>query len=408
MSPRTNVAISRAVTISIYLALLMPSLQATPTWIGVSGSVQRQTGGNPGTFSILMNQYYSTLHASVGVSVNGSGWKEYPMTYEGMVQKNSKWTYTPAALFPSAATVRYYFRGWDDAGGSIFDGTTSASYSFSATAVSVLPAPGDVDLFGSTISMGSWLDDLNRPIFYLIASDTGAISQVHFSGSRSAHEWVWDRSVAANPIITMKLDALNRLTLFDAAVAGREGIVLDPSGPQAGIFINGQRVLTATSAAGSYLPLNPVQLTIGANNTVGADALAVGSSAQATGQNAAAFGWNTTASGENSVAFGDHVTAQGFGQFIAGAYNIPQGNRSAPDDSDELFVVGNGRDDMHRSNAVTILRNGNVGIGTASPSARLDVTGHVKVDGDILVTGAVNISPQGDLSMGEFTQGPTP
>lgn len=408
MPPRINIVMSRAIMLLACLILIAPAARALPTWIGVNGSVQRQTGGNPGTFTVLMNQYYPTLHASVAISVNGSGWKEYPMVYDGMTQKNSKWIYTPAALFPSAAVVKYYFRGWDDAGGSISDGTAAASYSFSATAVSVIPAPGDVDLFGSTISMGSWLDDLNRPIVYLIASDTGTLSQFHFSASRPAHEWIWDRSIVSSPIITMRLDALNRLTLFDAAVVGREGIVLDPSGPQAGIFINGQRVLTATSAAGSYLPLNPVQLTIGVNNTAGADALAVGSSAQATGQNAAAVGWNTTASGENSVAVGDHVTAQGFGQFIAGAYNIPQGNRSISNDTDALFVVGNGRDEMHRSNAVTVLRNGNIGIGTASPSAKLDVTGHVKIDGNMLVTGAVTISPQGDLSMGEFTQGPTP
>ena len=130
MIPRINVAISRALIVALCLSFLATNAHAIPTWIGVTGNVQRQTGGNPGTFTIMMNQYYTTLHASVGISVSGGGWKEYPMTYEGMSGKNSKWSYTPAALFPSGATVNYYFRGWDDAGGSISDRTVATSYSF--------------------------------------------------------------------------------------------------------------------------------------------------------------------------------------------------------------------------------------------------------------------------------------
>jgi hypothetical protein len=92
---------------------LAASCYAIPTWIGVTTGTQRQTGGNPGTFTVMMNQYYSTLHASVGVSVNGVNFKEYAMTYDGMVSKNSKWSFNPAGDFPSGAAVRYYFRGWD-------------------------------------------------------------------------------------------------------------------------------------------------------------------------------------------------------------------------------------------------------------------------------------------------------
>jgi hypothetical protein len=206
----------------------------------------------------------------------------------------------------------------------------------------------------------------------------------------------------------MKLDSLNKLTLFDPGAIGREGIVLDPGGLQPGILINGQRVLTTTSAAGSYLPLNPVQLSVGINNTVGADALAVGNSVQATGHNATALGSNVIASGENSVAIGDHLRAQGFGQFVAGAYNIPKGNPNTAAGDDQLFVIGNGTDDTHRSNAITILRNGNIGLGTSSPSAKLDVKGDTYIDGNVTVSGAISILPQGDISMGEFTQGPTP
>jgi hypothetical protein len=372
--------------------------------------VQRQTGGNPGTFTIMMNQYYATLHASVGISVNEGGWKEYLMNYDGMSGKNSKWSYTPAALFPGGATIRYYFRGWDDTGGSISDRTAANGYSFVSTAPTVFPVSGEVDLFGATITMGSWLDDLDRPLFYLAVSDTGTTSLVRFGATRFANDWIWERGSTAagsGPVTAMKLDLLNRLTLFDPTTVGHGVIVLDPSGPEPGIFVNGQRVLTTALASG-YLPLNPIHLSVGVNNTVGADALAVGSSVQAIGHNTTAFGSNTTASGENSIAVGDHTQAQGFGQFVTGSYNVRQGNPDTANAGDQLFVVGNGIDDSHRSNAVTVLRNGNVGIGIGLPTSKLDVGGDTSIDGNLKVTGLISIAPQGDLSMGEFTQGQTP
>jgi hypothetical protein len=394
---------SAAVLTSFFLAV---NCYAIPTWIGVTSGTSRQTGGNPGTFTILMNQYYSTLHASVFISVNAGNYKEYAMSYDGTVSKNSKWTYTPAAVFPAAATIKYYFRGWDDAGGNIFDGGVTASYSFVSIAPAVVPVAGDVDLYGSLITMGSMLDDLNRPVFYLSASDAGSISTVRFGATRQANDWIWERGSAAAPM--MKLDALNRLTLFDPVTIGNSTIVLDPSNPQPGIFVGGQRVLTTTSATTSFLPLNPMQLAVGVNNSVGADSLAVGSSAQATGHNAIAFGSNTSASGENAFALGDHTRAQGYGQFVIGSYNTPQGSPNAAAIDDQLFVIGNGTDDSHRSNALTVLRNGRVGIGTASPAARLDVQGDANVNGNVKINGAISIAPQGDLSMGEFTQGQAP
>lgn len=405
MFPTSSTTICRAFVATICLFLITSTAHAFPTWIGVTGNVQRQTGGNPGTFTIMMNQYYSTLHASVGISVNGAGWKEYPMNYDGMSGKNSKWSHTPAAVFPGGATIKYYFRGWDDAGGSISDGTVATGYSFVSNAPAVIPVPGEVDVFGTMISMGSWLDDLNRSLFYLTTSDLGTTSLIRFGATRSTNDWIWERgstTTGSAPVPMMKLDEHNRLTLYDPSTVGNSVIIIDPGGPEPGILVNGQRLLTTEFASG-YLPLHPMQLTVGVNNSVGPDALAVGNSVQATGQNATALGSNTIATGENSIAVGDHTQAQGFSQFVTGTYNIPEDNSG-----DALFVIGNGVDEAHRANAMTVLRDGNVGIGASSPSARLDVNGNANIDGDLTVSGAISISPHGDLSMGEFTQGPTP
>lgn len=59
---------------------------------------------------------------------------------------------------------------------------------------------------------------------------------------------------------------------------------------------------------------------------------------------------------------------------------------------------------------VRITGDGQVGIGTADPAYRLDVAGEMRVAGagQSVFKGPVLLTPQGDLSMGEFTAGPDP
>ena len=104
--------------------------EAIPSWIGVYGSYQRHNGGNPGTFTVLMNQDYSGLRAEVGIKVGSGSWTVYPMTRTGAVSINSIWSFTPASPFPSSATVSYYFHGYDTSGGHIWDSRNGQNYSF--------------------------------------------------------------------------------------------------------------------------------------------------------------------------------------------------------------------------------------------------------------------------------------
>lgn len=113
------------------LCLSATSALAFPDRIGVYGMFERHSEANPGTFTILMNQGYVGLHADVGIQVNGGAWTTYDMPYTGLVEGNSKWQFTPAAAFPAGATVKYYFHGWDDWGGHIYDNNNSQDYSFS-------------------------------------------------------------------------------------------------------------------------------------------------------------------------------------------------------------------------------------------------------------------------------------
>ena len=100
-----------------------------------------------------------------------------------------------------------------------------------------------------------------------------------------------------------------------------------------------------------------------------------------TGQSSFAAGTESTTSGTNSMALGDHVTANSKSQISVGSYNLPKGGETtnAWVGTDPIFVVGNGASAGARSNAMMILKNGNVGIGTTTPITKLSVSGGVQI-----------------------------
>ena len=148
---------------------------------------------------------------------------------------------------------------------------------------------------------------------------------------------------------------------------------------------------------------------------------AIGSSTNASGENAVALGafakspgFSATALGYNTTAAGFYSTSLGFITEASGAYSTAMGNqtrasglnatslgfftRARSDYStviglfndtsttNSLFEVGNGTNDNARNNAITILQNGNTGIGTVNPVARLHVA-----DSSVLFTGPATI-----------------
>ncbi len=100
-----------------------------------------------------------------------------------------------------------------------------------------------------------------------------------------------------------------------------------------------------------------------------------------------AFGFNTLASGENSSAFGNFTKAEAYRSAAFGYYNVGGGNPTSTVASNPLFEIGNGTSSTDRANAFTVLKNGNLGIGTAAPKARLHV-----VDSAVLFEGPSFVS----------------
>jgi hypothetical protein len=126
----------------------------------------------------------------------------------------------------------------------------------------------------------------------------------------------------------------------------------------------------------------------------GNNSLAIGLNAIANGSNSFALGNNTTANQNSSMAIGNNAYAPGIGAISIGyyttasaAYSIAMGrfnnNVDVPNGSgsDRLFQIGNGSGINQRSNALTILKNGNVGIGPTAtvPAYILDVDGRMRI-----------------------------
>jgi hypothetical protein len=115
------------------------------------------------------------------------------------------------------------------------------------------------------------------------------------------------------------------------------------------------------------------------NSSQGHSSVAMGNNTQAYGDYSLSMGAYTSAVGVAATAFGDHTHSAAYGSFALGRYNVGGGNTNAWIDSDPVFEVGIGADESNRDNALTVLKNGNTGIGTTAPTEVLDVDGGMRV-----------------------------
>lgn len=115
----------------------------------------------------------------------------------------------------------------------------------------------------------------------------------------------------------------------------------------------------------------------------GSNSVALGRFTEATGQTAIAFGDGSVATGLNTTAMGNNTTALGSSSTAMGAHTIASGSSSTAigtyntDVSSAILMVGNGNS-IARRNALTLLFNGNLGIGVDNPTAKLQLNGQIK------------------------------
>ncbi|NOT51868.1 MAG: hypothetical protein HOP10_11400 [Chitinophagaceae bacterium] len=137
--------------------------------------------------------------------------------------------------------------------------------------------------------------------------------------------------------------------------------------------LNSTAMGTNTTASGDY------SIATGySTSATGFFSTAIGNETVASGSGSTAMGIITSASGDFSTAMGFGTAARSYNETAIGSFNTDYTPASTGNwnTGDRLFVIGNGTQSSARSDAMIILKNGNVGIGTPTPntSALLDVS----------------------------------
>lgn len=157
------------------------------------------------------------------------------------------------------------------------------------------------------------------------------------------------------------------------------------------------------------------------NHTSGLGSTAVGYGNQSVGLHAATFGYSNIAWSDRSMAIGDVSQTKGassialgrganthsYSEIALGSFNTVYTPASATEwnGADRLLVLGNGPNDSELSNALTVLKNGNMAIGNINPTTRLDVNGQVRIRGGAPGAGKVLTSDANGLATWQTPSG---
>ncbi|MFN8297936.1 MAG: tail fiber domain-containing protein, partial [Chitinophagales bacterium] len=170
----------------------------------------------------------------------------------------------------------------------------------------------------------------------------------------------------------------NRVTAGNGFAAGYNNQV---NGNEASAMGNGNTVTGAQGfAAGS------------ANIVSNTNSFALGLNDTASGYASVALNRGNLASGNHSMALGSYNTAPSYSEVSLGIYGTVYTPNSTTNynGSDRVFNVGNGSSSTTRSDAFTILKNGNIGVGYNTPTTKLDVNGKTRTTTFQMTNGAAN------------------
>ncbi|MDC0231026.1 tail fiber domain-containing protein, partial [Aureispira] len=133
---------------------------------------------------------------------------------------------------------------------------------------------------------------------------------------------------------------------------------------------------TSTAIGGYVIASGEVATAMGFESEANGDySTALGYYTHSDGNYSTAMGYEAKASSNASTAMGFYTTAESLSETAIGMYNTLA---AAPDASswvggDRIFVIGNGTATGSESDAMVVLKSGNTGIGTSTPTAKLQV-----------------------------------
>ena len=241
---------------------------------------------------------------------------------------------------------------WQQNGSNIYFNSGKVGIGENTPKVSLHIGENQRVLFGAdTVGAGDklmWIPDLH-------AFRVGALS----TGTASSY---WDRDSIGQYSFAAGLNT--RAQGFGGTALGRDTEAFGSYSFASGYF---------TNADGQY------STAMGFNT----DALALGSTALGYSTDAeenysTAIGYFTEAQAIYSIALGNGTHAQSYSSMAVGRYNVGGGNSTSWVSTDPIFEIGIGTSNSNRINAVTVRKDGNVGIGTTVPLAALHVNGQIR------------------------------
>ena len=131
----------------------------------------------------------------------------------------------------------------------------------------------------------------------------------------------------------------------------------------------------STTASGFFSTAIGYSTTASGNSSTAMGNVTTASESYSTamGSSTIARGQNSTAMGNGAIASGNYSTAMGYSTTASGQYSTAIG-RNNVDVPTALFMIGYGATSSVRSNALTVLNDGKVGIGTTAPLAPLHIS----------------------------------
>jgi hypothetical protein len=105
----------------------------------------------------------------------------------------------------------------------------------------------------------------------------------------------------------------------------------------------------------------------------GQASIALGPS-DAYGYNAFSTGWVTEARGNYSSTFGYRTNSYPYASMALGRYNLVNGDSASWVSTDPVFIIGDGTNNLNRSNSFLIQKNGQTAIGYNTPTGMLNIS----------------------------------